>query len=400
MAERRRRGLAVSYSQLRAYRSCPALYGFQYAEGLRPRVERREYLVTGRVVHEAIAAGYRAWEGGPEAVVEASASALDGLIDDQVAAFRADPEGEGDPPDGELERAMVRHFWSGTLVDDAEHLVPLAVERRFRVDLVGPSGRRAGVSLIGDLDLVAFDRRYRSIVLAEHKTVGGDVFAPSRRLEMDPQTAGYIYALRALLAEGAFDAGLWRLGVEPDRVATGSILYNVVRRAAPREPAVNKDGRVSAAAIDTTAEVYEEALRRHGQHPGAVEEALAAGVEGAAEASDLPKGLGPTDKQLARLEALRAAGNTYFARFEYERSDAEVDRWLSETLVDARRLRRADQDPAERTRNPDHCAYKGCVFWDLCLDPSSDEIRATQFTTPDERRREAQPQRPLDGLGW
>jgi hypothetical protein len=127
-------------------------------------------------------------------------------------------------------------------------------------------------------------------------------------------------------------------------------------------------GEVSAAAIDTTFEVYQAALE--------------AQVRGRFQ--DI------TDKQNARLTELSARPDTYLAQLEFYRGPEELERWRREMWVESRLMRLSETDPSMRTRNPAACSLPQsprCVYAGLCQDPTNPVARA-EFRVAESRHEE------------
>lgn len=395
----------VSHSQLSSIRACPALWGFRYGEGLQPKVTP-DILVKGRVAHAGFEAGYEAWPTknigtiASAGVVAAEAEYsehiltrdLSGLTDDEVARTK-----ERDEEIFELERWMVRHHFEAT-ADDLEHQIPLLIEHRFKVPIPNRAGRASGLYLIGDLDLVSWDRRYESLVTHEHKTTGMSVDTISRRLEMDPQTAGYMHALRVLLREHVLAPLFWRHGIETTKTIeelTGQVFYNVSRSKRPSVPKVNKDGTVSTAACDTTPDMFRDAMEQQlsgheaGELPVWLIKARGEAGKGEKWGDKLEKASERWTALLAKqadiLTRLETQADPFFQRYEYHRTDREIERWREEAWNDAARIRRAERDPKLRTRNVGNCMYRGCEYHDVCLEPEDATIRNAQFTTRAQR---------------
>jgi hypothetical protein len=409
----------VSYSELSTIRDCGALWGFKYGERLRPIV-MPDILVKGRIAHAGFKAGYDAFHTKDLAeVIARGVAAAERELREHIATrdlssltedHRADVISR-DEETFELERWVVRHHFEST-AEDLEHQVPLLVEHRFKLPIPNRAGRAGGLYLIGDIDLVTWDRRYQHLVTHEHKTTGMGVDAVANRLEMDPQTAGYVHAVKELLRQGVFAPAFWKAGIDTQTAPVGQVFYNVSRRKVPSEPNVNKDGTVSTAACDTTPDRYQRALDamhdRFENHPKVYPHHTGTGPEWlvkahAAIADKLAAGKEPTkaerervDKAEARwselkakqadmLDGLRGAADPFFRRYEYHRTDEEIERWREEAWVDASRIRAARRDPKLRTRNPGNCMFRHCEFFDVCLDPNDATIRDAQFVTRESR---------------
>lgn len=416
----------LTNSELEAFRACPQLWGFRYVERLRPRVEASA-LALGRCLHAGLAAGYRAWPDGPETTLQAAQAGArealrawqaDVLRAGRIEAERLDQMAKEAEETERLAEFMVDNFFCEMAAEDHGDLIPILVEQPFEVATEDVMGRDTAVRLAGVMDLVSFSLRYGDVVLDEHKTSVGVPQDMDRRLEMDSQTTGYVYALSRLARYGerrdgkrvfpiadalARAAGRYeshtrerlldeaRRWQRPQTTGVGRVRFNVLRKKIPTQPNVNQDGKVSTAAIDTLPEIYRAAL--------------------AAQEGD--RGIAITEKQTALLERLEAKGNTFCGRREYHRTAAELERWLHEVRTDAARIRSAGRQPSERTRNPGHCTMPWsmpCRYRSVCLDPQATEIREREYTVDTETHPEVAEARgeleqqhetaPEEEFGW
>ena len=366
---RRRVALTVvTSSELQSFRDCPHKWSLSHVRGLRPVVAPRA-LAFGSAVHAGLAAAIAepvhavAAEAGVAAVAQAQARWFKERLDaGDASADALDALAVEASDAAALASWMVQHYVE-TFAEDWRWLVPLAIERPFSLRCQNVKGLRVGhLGYAGVWDLVALDRRHGDLIVADHKTTSGNVDSIDRRVELDPQIAGYVWALRRSLWDASADLGETRLALPDDRltnaeakrieerkVATGRVIYNVLRKKAPSTPKVNKDGKVSVAAIDTFAAIYESALNEQ---------------EG--------RGIPRTAEQSALLEKLASKGDPFLSRREFHRGDDEIERWRREVFVEASRIRAAEADENQRTRNPGHCTMPwsmACSYRRPCLNP-------------------------------
>lgn len=367
----------LTNSELSTLRECPQKWGFAYRERLRPRTQAAP-MALGTAAHEGLAAGYReqlralSQKETPSLDAMREASRLAALaqhsawlssLSELPLLDRERLEADAAHVPALLEW-MLGHFWS-RVATEIESVVPLAIEHAFKVAVRSSTGRAIrGLSYRGVIDLVYYDRQAGDIVVLDHKTTSGEVSSIDRRIELDPQMAGYLWSVRELLRRDGERAlpGLAVLDAEEraritsGAIPTGRIAYNVLRTKLPKTPEVTQKGLVSSAAIDTLPDVYEEALR-------------------AQELRGAPR----TEAQVARLEALQPRRDAWHARREFYRSDADLERWRREVELDAKRHRRLTLHPDEITRNPGACSSAWsmpCAYRAVCLDPSSEDLRA------------------------
>lgn len=368
--------VVATASELASLRDCPQKWQFAYVERLRPRVAPRP-LAFGTAVHAGLAAGYAALRDALVAgaqlrsllVVDASQRTLEASVRDAERTALdagADPDVVREESRETLDLAswMLAHYWR-TFEADLERLVPLSIEEPFELPLRHANGRSVRLATYrGVVDLVAYDAEVGDLVLVDHKTTSGEVSGIDRRVEIDPQMSGYLWALREQLRARRWpgldvarlvEPGLAERIVE-GRVPTGRIAYNVLRKKRARSPETTQKGLVSSASIDTLASVYEAAL-----------------------VAQEERGLARTQAQVERLDVLRAKGDAFLSRREFWRSDDELRRWLRETVVDVERARSLRANPQLVSRNAGSCTQAWsmpCVYRAVCLQPDAPELRA------------------------
>lgn len=358
----------VTDSELQTWRSCPQLHHFKYRERLRPNVDAKA-LALGSIFHagmrDGIAAGWSTgWRSRSNVQrladeIEAAQKSIDDLVMKWTSKRVAhEHDLDFDALEKETEQAaamvkwMLKHYFEST-TEDLLNLVLVETEKNFNVDLHDRRGRVLPyLRYAGVRDATFFDPAYNQLVLAEHKTSGGRPQDIEKRVEMDTQTAGYIYALTQQRANmKTVD------GVSMEKAHVGRVIYNVLRKSYPKPPKVNKDGTVSVAACVTTPELYLAAIKDQ------------------VEQRKLPM----TEKQKDFFESLKTVGDPFFARVDYHRTKDEIERWRQDTVIDAGRVRLATYSPEHRTRNTGHCNMPWslpCPYRSVCLDDQP-ELRST-----------------------
>jgi catechol 2,3-dioxygenase-like lactoylglutathione lyase family enzyme len=364
----------VTTSEIQCFRDCARKHHFRYRERLRPRYTGKA-LAIGHIFHAGMSVGLRAgWVGVDGLTTDqrltrqltASATGIEDKVMgwigtvvehdryadyDHLLAFADDA--------GAMLKFMLANYFQQTR-RDLENLILVETEQPFAVRLRDAIGRRGQVEFQGVRDAAFYDPTYNTLELHEHKSVSSLPQDIGKRAEMDPQTTGYV----ASLLEARAAAGSLRFldGTPlPKDVIIGRVAYNAVRKKRPTEPKVNKDGKVSVAAIDTLPAMYEEALNLQ-----------------AAPVEQGGRGIPVTPAQGDKLREVRERGNTYFARVEYPLNRDDLERWRNDTFIDAGRIRAADRDPRQRTRNPGHCNMPWslpCEYRSVCLDDTP-ETRA------------------------
>ncbi len=413
----------ITNSEIEDFRKCRALWGYRNAELLRP-IHEPVSLNYGKLYHLGCDAGWTAaWEELSWSTGERLSRAISGALvamHDAVAEHRTWLEGEAPFEQQEAREAAlaelqeqaevaqwaVAHYFQRRQQD--LDLVPLAIEAPFDVPIPNRVGQAGNLRQDGKMDLVLWDREACQVLLHEHKTTQYGVQTYESRLPLLTQPTGYLRALRTMMdrayGEGWWEGEVFRAGemgfwshttpavmklMVAERgtilgATTGTIAFNVSRRAQPHKPKVNKlrmpasaakldtplarllkeqeadgvnRGEVSVAEIDTLPEVYERALLEQ------------------AQVRHQPI----TDEQRAKLAALQAKSRSFFEQFEFYRGPAELERWRKEMWVEARQIREAEREPSMRTRNPHACTGPGsppCTFSAVCLAPDDPVARA------------------------
>ncbi len=368
----------ITTSEIQTWRDCNMKHHLAYRERLRPLLTPKA-LAIGQIFHGGMSAGIRTMkpatmalvgESGMQPVVAPGANqaridaALAG-IDAEVGKWTAvivqhtqvqdyDKLADETQASADMVKWMLTHYFNSTEAD-LRNLVLIETEQAFSVRVRDSKGRKTSLTFQGVRDAVYFDPAYNQVVLHEHKTTSSDPAGLGKRAEMDPQTAGYLYSLREDLIAGKLK--LPDGTVLPPDTSIGPVAYNGLRKKKPSIPKVNQNGEVSVAQCDTTVELYDAAL---------VDMISARGIK-------------PTAKHADFREALRLKGDTFFNRFEYVRSEEEIERWRIATLTDAKRIREANTNPDKRVRNPGNCSMAWslpCTYRSVCLDPDRPELRA------------------------
>jgi hypothetical protein len=266
--------------------------------------------------------------------VEAGLEAIDDLIQEQVNANDYDDETRE-----ELRTVRNEAAWcieESLRRCEAELLThkALAIEADFEL--------RMGALLYGGtIDLVT-QSPDGEIIVWDHKTTRFAHEVWDHRLQLDTQFVGYSHATERGVVPG----------VPPGAV---TFRWSVVRSKPPSTPHLNKDGSFSVAAIETTPEIYADAL-----------------------ADQEMRGIPVSDKQRLLLQKLRGAGDRWYTRVDTHVTAEQHRRWLEELKVTAKRMRSAIKRPEERTRTPEACSSPSsgrCSYRDVCIQPEP-EIRA------------------------
>lgn len=226
----------IHVTERQTFKACRRQWKYQYQEHLVPIREESGALWVGRGVHYALAAYYRK---------EDALAALDEWLGIKLAE-RAEATNNA-PLDEKLSEAitlmkgMVERYIEYAKQNDTWEVV--AVEQPFSVKIPTTHGR-----LEGTLDMVV--RRNGRLWVVDHKTFAQ--FADPDQLELDDQMTAYLWLVKQIFHETPAGA-----------------IYNQLRKALPRQPMLLASGtRLSKdKSIDTTPEIYLQAILDHGFDP-------------------------------------------------------------------------------------------------------------------------------------
>jgi hypothetical protein len=230
------------------------------------------------------------------------------------------------------------------------------------------------ISLQRDEDAVLYDievpgpHTFVADGLLTHNTSAADARKAETRLDMDPQTTGYVWSLQQMVRRVGADRPTWLNGVTAD-ATVGRVFYNVLRKTGPREPKWTKDGTLSAAACDTTRAVYEAALRVQETEGGPRE-------DGKPRTPKLR-----SDKHVELLNALPEDAGKWLKRHETWHSKEEQERWRREVVAEGGQLRKAIAGKLPVIRNPGHCNMPWslpCAYRAICRHDSA-AVREADF---------------------
>jgi len=366
--------VTVTNSELQTFRSCRQLWDFTYRHLLHPKRSARP-LAVGSAIHGGLAGMYRfiyecqklGINASTDEVVNAAHRGMNNKLAEHLQGLyekmEADPRGlnidelvdESRATEAEVEGTVLRYVEA--FASDMQNYRVLAVEQAFAVPMLADDGRATPRLMYrGVFDLVLFDPNIGDVILCEHKSTAGDARLVESKIDMDPQTTGYIWTL----SRRGF-AAKWK-GAAPELyehldAPVGRVFYNVLRKSGPKQPKWTKDGTLSAAACDTTRDVYEAALRIQEERGGPREDG---------------KPVGPKPRSEKQIEVLNAMSNDtgkWMKRHEVWHSQEEQQRWRREVVVEGGQIRRAIAGKLPVIRNPGHCNMPWsmpCAFRGIC----------------------------------
>lgn len=290
---KKRQVLRVLTNSERATFACQKKWDYSYQQGLTEYDTPMPFL-HGGLVHEMLAHWYRTQMTA--SIDEIATQVGEPWLERREAAYEfmrcdVDEKRHEDHKLFDLSLGMVDGHEKEYGDHDREELEIIAVEAAVACQIAHPvSGRRlsdgfdipirmsdgsiGGYESVrrnyvyaGQVDLIYRRRSNNATGYMEHKTtVETDLqnFAYKKAM-FDPQTRGYALAARKAIKKLS--------DIPPTKI--DEVTYNFLRKKLPREPKLlkptkaadkkaNRSPGVSRAAIDTTPEIYEEFVRRHG----------------------------------------------------------------------------------------------------------------------------------------
>lgn len=378
----------LTVSEIGRMRTCKQRWGFEYRDRLKPKWAPRA-LTVGRAAHAGVEAMYRLLQ---DAQREGHGISLDEVREVVCRSMRMDlaeyvskineaifdPEAEKrarmagvdvdrlaeecELAEREAEGGVLR-FVDTFAESDFEQFDIVEVEQTFDVPIVINGRTWPLARYVGRRDVLMREKMTGQLVLADHKFVAADASAYDLKFEQDPQLPGYVYAL--LAQRGPSES-------------TGRAFFNIIRKSGPKEPGVNVDGTVSAAACDTTQAIYEAALTKQ----------ETVGFENTKKGSTIatPR----TEKQIARLAQLPSSTRRWAARHEHYYSPEDVERWVRELATDVTAMRTLSKPDTFLPRNGASCTAPGalsCAYRMICAQDTP-ERRAQFFDVAEVRHVE------------
>lgn len=241
------------------------------------------------------------------------------------------------------------YFREQVLEPEREQYVPIFIEQNFNVPLSARGGGRHPMwRFRGKYDLILKELSTNETILRDYKTTIRQPTDMAAMLELDTQPIGYVYASR-YLATSRRDSEKARQGDEP--VWPEGVPHplgfelDIVRKKVPKEPPLLKSGRLSKAQnVDTTPELFEQAIRRHGLDPN--------------DYADV-------------VDRLRRKGPAFHYRHLVAVGPQEIRRWVRETRLLLEDLRRIElhRDRAYRA-DPMTCQSqygRRCAYHEICF---------------------------------
>jgi len=354
----------LNNSEISTYRQCPKRWGFAYNDKLVSK-ERFVYFDWGNLYHKGLEILWRNRLDTPRAV-ELARFAMTNLANEFEEALSGAEYESGESCAKILEESIwaLEHY---AQVHEKRLAIwePIWIEHQLNVQM------GAGLRFMGTPDLVAFDTEVGDVVIADGKTTAGDVHTFENRLQLDTQSAGYVYAVRKALKQ--------LKGPHSGAHVSGRFVWSVCRKKLPSKPHVNQlrmakkfllakpkmqalidlqesdgvpRGLVSTKEIDTLPEVYETAL----------------------EKQETERSQPRTEAQIDKLSQIASRGDSYLQDTETHVSSRQLEQWESDFRQDAKRIRAAKKDEHLRTRNPGACSLLSspkCAYRWVCIDPDA-----------------------------
>ena len=178
--------IVVSWSEISNYRTCPHKHELEYTQRWQRPNNPHSALGRGTLVHKALEVYYTALLMGKAAAV-AYQDALREINDYRSLGI--------DPEVCSLIEWIVDGYHEKWATEDSLEWKIVAVEHRFQVPLLGPTGRKSRFVLKGGIDLIVRDRRGR-LIIVDHKTCAA--LPTDQDYEMSDQFGLYMWAMRQI----------------------------------------------------------------------------------------------------------------------------------------------------------------------------------------------------------
>lgn len=267
--------LILSSSRISSFFPCPMRHHYAYVERLTPKVEAFE-LRFGRMLHAGLAGYYSHGRSLNKALISMEAEygkQLDGMLANDNQIWDEDRERWAEA--NLLASGMLTHYadWDSRQEPYGSER-PLGIEHSFEVPISGDAVFRGVIDLMTESD----DELY----IWDHKTVSAFSSTWESQNHLDRQFRRYAWAVRELTGK-----------------APNAFIVNGLRKKLPTVPQMLKKGGLSQRKdIDTTVEVYLEAIRANDMRP---------------------------DDYADTIEMLEAKGNTFFRRDVIYFNHEEID---------------------------------------------------------------------------
>lgn len=313
----------ISYSQGRSYLTCRRKWQL---ERIYPR-KYKDYFTIGSLVHAGVALYYNNIKNGTNYdVFEEMLTVAESIIHEH-------PSFESEIlANLESAKAYVTNYINFASAKD--FFKPVEIEQEYIVELSAEEKTACKIIIDGLVETAEGD-----LYLLEHKT-------PARieedHLALDAQITLYWALLENIL----------------DRPIKG-VVYNMIRKKVPSTPKILQHGGLSAAAIDTTAEIYLEAVQK-----------VYGDVENAPEAVQ------------SRYAQLCMSNNEYVARRILTRSPEELSDVFDRFKVLASEIAFRKQTNVGIIPNPTTDCSR-CDFAELCAECN----RQKDLPTPEEYKK-------------
>lgn len=176
--------IVVSWSEINNYRQCPHKHELEYTQRWQKPNNPHSPLGRGTLVHKALEVYYTALLMGKE-IATAYQDALREINDYRSLGI--------DREVCDLIEWIVEGYHEKWSDEDARGWKVIAVEHRFQVPLLGPTGRKSRFVLKGGIDLIVRDSRGR-LIIVDHKTCA--TLPTDESYDMSDQFGLYMWAMR------------------------------------------------------------------------------------------------------------------------------------------------------------------------------------------------------------
>ena len=274
--------LILSYSKMLTFNRCPQKYKYRYVDKYQPEdYKSPKVMVWGSYMHHLLEQYFKCIKSGkntPVQLVHYPLQTADEYCKENPLVDEYGIRGEVEA----IFRNYVLEYWqTDTKLEVVE------TELKFTMPIYTNEGDETGVYLTGYVDALLRDPDTGLVYIMEHKTTSLSVESRTVNLALDDQVSLYCIAMQ--------DLGY----------KVGGVIYDVIRKKIPSEPKLLKNGKMSVASVDTTYQIYLNAL--------------------------ISNGLDPEDYQ-EKLEELKTQGKPFFARVSTDRTQEELNKVYQELI--------------------------------------------------------------------
>ena len=328
-------------SQLACFKGCPKKWFYRFVKLLDP-VGHKRNLELGSYVHYLLDQFYNPGGTGAEILTAGThGDSLQALAEKRYGWMMAESQNYFEAKTENLFEEEAAKFvelreeaeaiitrYIEINADDLSKYCVLATELEFDIPVYSPNGKRTRDRFMGKFDMIVKDE-FDTIWFFEHKTTADSVDNRFDTIELEEQLNNY-----TLVASTMYED-------------YGGGILNVIRKKAPRRPTPLKKGDLSRAKdIDTTYDLYMEAIKEYNMNPADYAEILG----------------------VLKEKGDRFFGRKTISRKPYQILETRDEIWYTVQAIKAMlRLYKKTGSEAVFYRTPNFMCGKSCQYCNLCM---------------------------------